>query len=285
MPQFIASSCRWFSKWIVGAVVPIVSSVPFLLLCLVLVPSLQASSKANSSTVTVTKDPQAMSVVQNALIQSGGTTAYQDSLATGTSTENAVATPVTLKSKGTQLFRADYSNPKGTTSYILNQGIAVIENPDGTVTNLVTNNTFGERVLQVPLGSLLAEYQAALVDVIYSGVTQVNGSTVDTVTMDVLYTTSDSVSAAFYRSITSTIFYIDQKSGLLIKVQYPHCAENETNAIDTIEVYFSDYRNINGVQVPFHQTTYDNGALDEDIVLESMSLNVGLPDSDFTLPK
>ncbi len=195
------------------------------LLCCAFVPLLRAGTR-NSPQITINKDPQAIAVVQSALTAMGGTAAYQDSVANGTSNEDGVSTPVVFKSLGTQLFRADYAVTGGTTSYILNQGIAVLQKFDGTVRSLSTANTFGQRVIHVPVGSLLAGYGDSNVELSYSGTTQLNGSTADIITMDVV-DINDGSTADYWRSTTKTIFYLDHSSGFLLQVQYLTFAEND----------------------------------------------------------
>ena len=84
--------------------------------------------------------------------------------------------------------------------------------------------------------------------------------------------------------MTRTTFYVDQTSGLVSKLEYTNYAENDSDAQQKVEIVFSDYRNINGAWVPFRQTSYTDGKLESELVLSSVSFNVGVPDSEFDLP-
>jgi hypothetical protein len=50
-----------------------------------------------------------------------------------------------------------------------------------------------------------------------------------------------------------------------------------------VEVDFSNYQATNGTQVPRHIQQYVQGTLTLDLVLTGVSLNSGLPDSDFNI--
>jgi len=47
----------------------------------------------------------------------------------------------------------------------------------------------------------------------------------------------------------------------------------------------ADYRSINGLLVPFHQTVFVDGKLETDLTFASVTLNVGLSDAEFALPQ
>ncbi len=249
--------------------------------------ALQAGTTAQ---FTITKDPQALVIVQKALAAMGGSQAllaYQDSLATGTLTTyaggNQFKYPITLKCKGTQETRVEVLKPEGTNIRILNQGVAAIQRPDGTIRNLLTNNTVAERVNHIPLLSILADYQNADISVQYLGTAQVSGQTADIVAVSFI-PTADPTQGPIYASMTQTLFFVDQATGVVDKIQYTDYAENDPSSTQKVEVYFGNYQAVNGISVPFHQTIFTDGNLESDIMLQSVSFNVGLTDAEFALP-
>ncbi len=246
--------------------------------------------RAATPQFTITKDPQAVAVAEKALAAMGGVQAllsYQDSQATGTLTlyggSAPVAYPITLKCKGTQKTRVEVQKSDGTNVRIMNQGQAVVEKSDGTVVKLVTNNTLAERVNHIPLLSILGEYQGGSIQVQYLGVTRINGQNTDIIGISLVPTT-DPVQGPIYASMTQTLFFVDQQTSLIDKVQYTNYAENNLSSTQTVEVYFNNYQLANGILVPFHQTIYEDGAIDSDIALSSVTFNVGLTDAEFALP-
>ncbi len=260
-------------------------------LAILIVLNMTAFAVAAGTQLTITKDPQAVAVAQTALTAMGGVQAllsYQDSQAAGTVTvyggSTPVSYPITLKCKGTQETRVEVQKPSGTSVRIVNQGQGVIERPDGTVIHLLMNNTLAERVNHIPLLSILGESQNGNIQLLYQGVTQVNGQNTDSIAVSLVPTT-DPVQGPIYASMTQSLFFIDQTTGLVDKIQFTNYAENDPTNTQKVEIYFGNYQTVNGMSVPLMQTINVNGVLDSTIVLTAISFNVGLPDSDFTLPQ
>jgi len=240
---------------------------------------------------TVSKDPKAIAVVQATITAMGGVQAllnYQDSLASGTLTvyggSSPLIFPITLKSKGTHETRVELQRPNGVSVRIVNQGQGTIQKPDGTVRTLVVGNLVGERVSHIPLLSLLSEYQNANISLAYQGTVPVNGQSTQLITLSFV-PTNDPVQGPFFASLTQTLVYVDTTTNLIDKIQYKNYPENDQSNPHKIEVYFSNYQSVGGISVPFRQTTYDDGTLESDLVLSKADFNVGLLDSEFTLPQ
>jgi hypothetical protein len=268
-----------------------VTMLAALLLALFSTPASLAETPGKQS-FKIAKNPTAMIIAENAVNAMGGTAAiksYQDSLATGTLTlyqgDKPTTFPITLKSKGTHETRIELQTPDGIQVRILNQGRGAIQRPDGTVKTPGLNNLVGERVGHIPLLSLLSEYQNPDISLVYQGTALVNGQSTKVIAVSfVPYT--DLMQGPFFSSITKTFFYVDQVTGLIDKIQYSNYEEgNWQQSRQTIEDYFTEYKTVSGVSVPFHQTTYADGKLDADLVLTSVTFSVGLSDSEFKLPQ
>jgi hypothetical protein len=236
-------------------------------------------------------DPQALTVAQAAFIAMGGTqavAAYQDSQSSGTVIVYTGASPtsysITMKSKGQRETRGEVQMANGTSVRIVNQGQGVIIRPDGSVKNLWPNNTFYEHVNQVPLLSVLGEYANGTVNLLYNGVAQVQGQSEDVIEVDFV-PSLDPVNGPIFASMSRTLFYVNQTSKLVDKIQTTPLYEGGDKDTFTEETYLADYRSINGMLVPFHQTVYINGQLDADLTFTSVNLNVGLADSEFAIPQ
>jgi hypothetical protein len=263
-------------------------AVSLILMCLVIAASTYAPA---ATKYQLTQDPQAVAVAQAAFTAMGGAQAvagYQDSLASGTVTisagGNPVSYPITVKSKGLRETRIEVQRPKGTNIRIMNQGQAAIQRPDGTVRSLYSNNTFSEHVDHVPLLSVLAEIGNGNVNLIYQGTAQVQGQPEDVIELDFV-PNLDPVQGAIFASLSRTLYFVNQVTRLVDKTQTTPLYEDDMTNTFTEEVYLSDYRSVNGLMVPFHQTIFIDGKADSDITFTSVNLNVGLLDSEFALPQ
>ncbi len=262
--------------------------VPFVLLSL----AITFASDAVAATKYVLKqDPQAVAVVQAAFVAMGGAqavAAYQDSVASGTVTiytgGTPVSYPITMKSKGLRETRSELQLPKGSNVRIVNQGQGAILRPDGSVKPLYSNNTFYEHVNHVPILSVLAEYASGNVNLLYNGVAQVQGQAEDVIEVDFVPNLSP-VSGPIFAAMSRTLFFVNQSTRLVDKIQSTPFYEGDDKDSVTEETYLSDYRSINGLLVPFHQTLFVDGTLSTDLTFTSVNLNAGLADSEFALPQ
>jgi hypothetical protein len=263
-------------------------AVSLILLCLVIAASTHAAA---ASKYQVTQDPQAVAVAQAAFTAMGGAQAiagYQDSLASGTVTistgGNPVSYPITVKSKGLRETRVELQMSKGTNVRIVNQGQGAILRPDGSVKTLYSNNTFYEHVDHVPILSVLAEYANGNVNLIYKDTAQVQGQSEDVIEVDFV-PNLDPVQGPLFASMSRTLYFVNHVTGLVDKTQGAPFYEGDMTNTFTEEVYLTDYRSVNGLLVPFRQTVFIDGKLDSDITFTSVTLNVGLLDSDFAIPQ
>ena len=263
-------------------------TVSLILLCLVVAASTHAAA---ASKYQLTQDPQAVAVAQAAFTAMGGAQAvagYQDSMASGTVTistgGNAVSYPITMKSKGLRETRVELQMPKGTNTRIVNQGQGAILRPDGSVKSLFSNNTFAEHVNHVPVLSILAEYANGNVNLLYQGTQQVQGQSEDVIEVDFV-PNLDPVQGPHFASMSRTLFFVNQSTRLVDKIQTTPFYEGAAKDTFTEEVYLADYRSVNGLFMPFRQTVFIDGTLDSDITFSAVNVNVGLSDEEFALPQ
>lgn len=237
----------------------------------------------------VTKNPQAISIVQAALAAAAGPpglAGYQDAVAQGTlhlTIGKAADMPIVLKCKGPDMTRVETHQPKGKSIRIVNQGVGVYQQPDGHVRHLLMNNTLAERANFIPVFSLLAEYQNPAVSVEYVGTGKVNGRAAQVVALRPIPVKGMS-QAELDRTTTKTQFSIDQVNSTILKIAYTNFAENNPDDGDKVEVYLWDYRPVGSGLVPFRQTEFVDGNLSTDLTLSSVVFNKGLSDSEFALP-
>jgi hypothetical protein len=245
---------------------------------------------AQQASATLQRDPQAVTLVQQTLAAMGGAQAlaFADSLAVGSVQSfkpdgTSLTLPIVKKTKGTKMTRTEVQRPEGTRLRIVNNGIGVVQNPDGAVRPQSSNNTVAERVEHIPALSILSEWQSTTTEVRYVRSDTVNGRPVQVIALSFI-PTSDPQWVNSYRSTTQTLFYIDEANSLVSKIEYQEFADDYTNVSVKIEVFFTDYRAISGVLVPFTQSTYAGGQLQSTFTLTSIAFNTGLSDSEFAIP-
>ena len=188
----------------------------------------------------------------------------QDSLAIGQAQifkpdGTSTVLPITKKSKGTTMVRTELQRPEGTQVQIANNGAATLQLANGKVRSLITNNTVAERVEHIPALSLLSDSSKAEMELKYVGSDSVSGQPADIVSIS--YIPSGAQDPNSWRGMTRTLFYIDQSTKFVTKIQYQNFAEDNTNLSEKVEILFSGYRAVNGVFVPFQQSTYSDGQL------------------------
>lgn len=82
--------------------------------------------------------------------------------------------------------------------------------------------------------------------------------------------------------LSITDFDLDPTTDLPTRMRWNMHPDDNYNIAIPCEVTFSDYRSVSGVKVPFHIQRYFNGTLQLDIILQTVTFNVGIPVSDFS---
>lgn len=88
--------------------------------------------------------------------------------------------------------------------------------------------------------------------------------------------------ASLIRILSITDSALDPATHLLTTTRWAGHPDNDFNVSVPVEVRFSDYRNVGGVEVPFRIERYINGTLQLEITISSIGLNPGLSNNDFT---
>jgi hypothetical protein len=233
---------------------------------------------------SATKDPQAVSILKQALGAAGGTTAIlalADYKATGTVTyhENQDLTgSVTLRGLGFTEFREDASLPSGIRSFSIHNGLATTKSEAGGI----RHHTFRyqlplmESSILVPCWQLAAAVGDPLFGLSYKGTTTVDGYTVHDIRIQLMPPgppDANGVIAEYFGAdffVDTTTFQVRMTQDVVID-HFPR------------KVRFSNYKTVNGVLVPFSIDEEVNGQRTQTIQLEQSGFNTGLQGSDFEL--
>jgi hypothetical protein len=247
---------------------------------------LGAASAQSSSPV---RDIQALAVLSHAIDAAGGPnlSTVSDVAGTGTITyfwagPNTSGT-VTVKSRSTGQFRLDAALPNGTRSWAVSNGTGTLLNADGSKNPIPYHNAITLGGLAFPVPKLAAALTDTSWSVSYVGLVTVEKQNFYEVRVhqDLVPAIKDP-DGSVNRLQDANLFF-DPTTYQLVSIQ------NQTHPVSTCTVdiphavYFSDYRSINGVSVPFSITEYIGGMKVWSIQLSSVQLNTSLTDVDFSL--
>jgi hypothetical protein len=88
---------------------------------------------------------------------------------------------------------------------------------------------------------------------------------------------------SFVQQLSQMDFYLDAVSLLPVACTFNVHPDNDMNVNIPVEIDYSGYQSSNGVQVPMHIQRYIQGSLTLDLTLTSVSINSGLPQTEFAI--
>jgi len=89
--------------------------------------------------------------------------------------------------------------------------------------------------------------------------------------------------APFVQRLTQVEFFLDSTSLLPVAISFNIHPDSNALVDIPVEIDFSDYRAVNGCQVPFHIEKYLNNSLSLDFQANSVNFNTGLAASTFNV--
>jgi len=87
--------------------------------------------------------------------------------------------------------------------------------------------------------------------------------------------------APVIQHLTQIDLYLDPTTLLPVALSFPTHPDNNELLDIPVQIQFSAYQNINGVQIPFHIQKYLNGSLALDLQVQAATLNTVIPASAF----
>lgn len=259
-----------------------------LLVGLLSVPTL--AQTATPSPTPPVRDPQAIAFANSALATLIGAASIKDVTLTGSATRIAgsdVQTgTATLKALGITDSRMDLSLSDGVRSEIFSpssdgtpQGSWI--GVDRVSHQMASFNCLAGKVWFFPALSVLSEVSNPNFAVSYVGQEILSGESVQHIrvfnqTPNVLGE-YDALLAAF----SATDIYLNSSSYVPVALIFNTHPDNASQTNIPIEVDFSNYQSVNGVQVPFRIRRLVNGSLFLDLTIQNVILNSGLATSDF----
>jgi hypothetical protein len=257
--------------------------LPMLFLLLVLGFATTASSQTSASS-----DTTALTAFAQMFAATGWQAGQipQDAVATGTviryrgDSQDSVA--VTFKAKNASEYRSDVTDATGTNTFIANGDSAALTTPQGTQL-APSNAALATRFWVFPFFSTLVSASGSSFAVQSAGTETINGQPCLRIEISPQSVQGDPMSSYRVRAGHITL-WIAISSGLPAQLSYMRVANDNPTALQECTRQFSDWRPVSGIAVPFHQDEYVGAQQVSSLQLESVNLNTGLSDSDFTLP-
>lgn len=244
---------------------------------------------AQTSPQAPTSDPQAVTLAQQSVAALTSATVINDVTLSanvtqiyGSDTETGTGT---FSAKGTSESRVDLSLSGGNRSDVRN---AINGVPQGawsangaTATAYAGHNCRTDAVWFFPALSSLTQVTNQKFIFKYIGAEQHNGVSVQHIR--VFQTATNDVTGMIQR-LSTTDFYLDTTTNLPDAIAVHTHADNNMGLDIPLEVRFTNYQAVNGVQVPFHFQQMLNGGVVLDATVTNVTFNTGLADTLFTLP-
>jgi len=193
----------------------------------------------------------------------------------------------TLKALSTGAARADLSLSSGPSSEIQNLSAAAPagnwSGPDGVAHPIAFHNLLAEPAWFFPTFAISRRLSTSYVVTDLGSETH-NGRQVEhiSVSQNPPYP-FPATSGPSFQHLTQLDFYLDSVTFLPDAITYNIHSDNNALLDIPVEINFSDYRSVSGVQIPFHIQKFLNNSLFLDFQVQNVAINSGLSASGFTV--
>ncbi len=247
-----------------------------------------------------TQAPQAASagtsplvIAQQARAALYGAVPLADVTMTGTATRtigpDSETGNFTLKALGDNQSRFDFTFASGTTTEVYNvssatnapQGFWI--GTDSAVHSIANHNCFAGEVWFFPALTIVGDLSNPAVSVSYVGAETKNGVAVTHLSYTVAVPGVSSVPDPILTPLSATEVYLDSNTLLPVAITYYVHPDNDLLLNIPVEVDFSSYKPVQGVQTPFHVQKFFNGNLLFDLSVQSVNMNTGLTTAAFSV--
>jgi hypothetical protein len=258
-------------------------ALSFFAVLLICFPNLQASPQV--STPVSSNDIQAISLLTQSAAKLKGNAALSDVTLSGTARRivgsDDDAGTVTLKALSTASARLDFTFASGATREVRNNlttgPVGSWCGSDGALHPLAYHNVLTDPSWFFPVFAVNRVLNGNQNAIVYMGRETRNGEVVEHVSV------SQSSSVPLLVHLSHVDYFLDSSTLLPSTIAFNTHADGNALLDIPVEISLSDYRTVDGVQVPFHIQKFLNGSLFLDIQLSSVTFNSGLQASDFAV--
>jgi len=231
---------------------------------------------------TPTRDPQALSMLQQCLTAAGGTqaiSAIQDFTETGSITyfwaDQQVNGSVTIRGLGLFDFRLDTNLPQGTRSWLVNGLQGTVKNANGSTKPISYADAVNQGGLTLPYLAIAAALNDSSVSISTVGTTTVKGRTGMIIQIRPTFATGDDPGGEVAKFNTKN-YVIDSQTFLVLETQDTFWSEDGRMLPTKHEVIFSNFKALNGISVPLSIVDTVGGQQTYSLELSVVTFNSGL---------
>jgi hypothetical protein len=155
--------------------------------------------------------------------------------------------------------------------------------PDRVSHAVAFHNLISEPVWFFPAFAIARSLSVSGYVITYVGHETHNGHAVEHVSVHQISPFQAPPVGVSFEHLTRVDFFLDSNILLPEAISFNMHPDNDAMLDIPVEVQFSDYRTVNGTQVPFHVQRFLNSGLILDFHADSATLNTGLSANDFSL--
>jgi hypothetical protein len=264
---------------------------------LVVAGSAPAQDTTTTSTTPIAqRDAQAVTLASQSLLAIVGVNPLQDITLQATATRTAGSDEETgsaiLEVKGNQEGRIVLNLSSGQRQEIRNFSLSSATSsppgawagPDGSWHAEAIHNCWTGADWFFPAFSLQTALNDPTISLQYAGPDTFGGIPAVRVVLSLNVPSPSAGATSLIQRLSTANLYFDPTSALPLGIVFSAHPDNDAGRDIPVEIHFSDYRAINGVQVPTHIQKFLQGSLLLDLNVTSAQINSGLTDSDFTIP-
>ncbi len=238
---------------------------------------------------TGSSSPQALAILQKSLAALTGGQSIADVTLSGTArriagSDDQSGTGV-LKGLASGAGRTDLNLSSGQRSEVQNLSASTPtgswSGPDGVAQAMAFHNLLTEPAWFFPAFPIARRLLGSGFVATYVGQETHDGQAVEHVSVSQTSSIQGPHGTPTFQHLTQIDFFLDSTTFLPAAMSFNTHPDNDMGLDIPIEVRFSDYRSVNGAQVPFHVQRYLNNILSLDFQTESVTLNSGLSASAF----
>lgn len=238
---------------------------------------------AQQSSSTTQSSPQAISLLHQSLAALTGGQPVTDVTLSGTvrriaGSDDETGTAI-LKAASNGSARLDFnfsSGPYSETANFFSSPAGSWSGPDGVSHSIVFHNLLSEAAWFFPAFAVGRRLSTSGYVATYIDHETHEGQAVEHVSVSQNAPIPNPPGGVTFEHLTRLDFYLDSTMLLPAAVTFSIHADNDALLDIPVEVRFSDYRSVNGAQVPFHMQKFLNNSLFLDFQAQAVTPNSGL---------